>query len=354
MGETSVYIESARLGNFLSFFKGTVEFDKGLTVLAGPNGSGKTSIFHALKFALGSNQRENRYSKWSDFIRHGASTAEVEISVKVNGQSRRFLRKIDRDGIPRAYVDGKRVKAAEHKLMVTGFGLETDNPLVFMPQERINAIRDMDPFEVRRLVEEGTGLDVLRDRISLQETEVTQSRGKLEAALSESKTVERELELLQYDLSRLEKKRALQEQERELEQELKWSSFDDLSKRMEETKSDIESKESGLVSILEEQNEIQGQISEQEEASAAIESRLAGLQTELGRIDARIEEEERNLAKLEGDSKKQVVELRQLENNIRAEKKREEKLRDDLERSSASKEQDMQRQKELQEELEQL
>ena len=195
MSETKVHIESVRLGNFLSFYAGTAEFDKGLTVLAGPNGSGKTSIFHAMKFVLGSNQRENRYSKWSDFIRHGASTAEVEITVKVNGQNRKFLRRIDRDGIPRAYADGRRVKAVEHKQMISTLGLDTDNPLIFMPQERINAIRDMDPFEVRRLVEEGTGLDVLRDRIGLQETEVIQSRQKLEAALTESKIVERELEL---------------------------------------------------------------------------------------------------------------------------------------------------------------
>ncbi|MFW9808315.1 MAG: AAA family ATPase [Candidatus Thorarchaeota archaeon] len=354
MGENSVYITSARLGNFLSFYKGRVEFDRGLTVLAGPNGSGKTSIFHALKFALGSNQRENRYSKWSDFIRHGANTAEVEVTVKVNGQSRKFLRKIDRDGIPRAYVDGKRVKAAEHKLLVEGFGLDTDNPLVFMPQERINAIREMDPFEVRRLVEEGTGLDTLRDRIGLQETEVTQSRQKLETALTESKTVERELELLQHDITRLEKKRALQEQEHELEQERKWSSYDDLSVRMEQTKNEIESKESGLVGILEEQSIIEGQISEQEEESTRIETRLAGLQTEIGRIEAKIDEEERNLAKLEGDSKKQVVELRQLESNVRAEKRKEEKLREDLDRVSAAKEQYMQRQRELREELEGL
>ncbi|MHA2046125.1 MAG: AAA family ATPase, partial [Candidatus Thorarchaeota archaeon] len=354
MGKTDVYIASARLGNFLSFYKGTVDFDKGLTVLAGPNGSGKTSIFHALKFALGSNQRENRYSKWSDFIRHGASTAEVEISLRVNGQSRKFLRKIDRDGIPRAYVDGKRVKAAEHKLLVTGFGLETDNPLVFMPQERINAIRDMDPFEVRRLVEEGTGLDVLRDRIALQETEVSQSRHKLETALTESKTVERQLELLQHDMSRLEKKRMLMEQERTLGQELKWSLYDDLSKRMKLTKSEIESKESGLVGIIEEQSEIEGQISEHEEESTVVESKLAGLQTEIGRIEAKIEEEERNLAHLKGDSKQQVVELRQLENNIRAEKKKEEKLKDDLDRASVSKEQNMQTQKELREAVDKL
>ncbi len=354
MSETTVNIESIRLENFLSFYEGTVEFDKGLTVLAGPNGSGKTSIFHALKFALASNQRENRYSKWSDFIRHGASTAEVEIKVKVNGQSRKFLRRIDRDGIPRAYADGKRVKAAEHKQMISSLGLETDNPLVFMPQERINAIREMDPFEVRRLVEEGTGLDILRDRISLQESEVIQSRQKLDAALTESRTVERELELLQQDLSRLEKKRALQAQERELEQELNWASYEDLSKRIQEAKNEIETKESGLVGILEEQAEIEGQITEKEKQRTELETRLSSLHSEIGKIDAKIDQEERNLAKLEGDSKKYIVEIRQLENNIKLEKQKEEKLKEDLERLSTAREQYMDQQKMLRNEIKEL
>lgn len=354
MSETTVNIESIRLENFLSFYEGTVEFDKGLTVLAGPNGSGKTSIFHALKFALASNQRENRYSKWSDFIRHGASGAEVEIKVKVNGQSRKFLRRIDRDGIPRAYADGKRVKAAEHKQMISSLGLETDNPLVFMPQERINAIREMDPFEVRKLVEEGTGLDILRDRISLQESEVIQSRQKLDAALTESRTVERELELLQQDLSRLEKKRALQAQERELEQELNWASYDDLSNRIQETKNEIETKESGLVGILEEQAEIEGQITEQETQGTELETRLSSLHSEIGKIDAKIDQEERNLAKLEGDSKKHIAELRQLENNIKLEKQKEEKLKEDLERLSTAREQYMDQQKMLRNEIKEL
>jgi len=172
LSNVRAHIESAKLDNFLSFYSGEVFFDKGLTVVAGPNGSGKTSIFHALKFALGSNQRENRYSKWSDFIRHGASTAQVEVTVIVNGQKRKFLRKIDRDGIPRAYVDGRRVKAAELRHIVDSFGLDTDNPLVFIPQERINAIRDMDPYEVRRLVEEGTGLYPPRNRSNSESAQV--------------------------------------------------------------------------------------------------------------------------------------------------------------------------------------
>ncbi|NHJ15245.1 MAG: hypothetical protein EAX95_16305, partial [Candidatus Thorarchaeota archaeon] len=210
------YISSVRLKNFLSFYEGTVLLDPGLTVIAGPNGSGKTSVFHAIKFALGSNQREDRYKKWSDFIRHEAFAAEVEVTVTSNGQNRRFLRKIDRKGVPRAYVDGKRVRAAELRSVVGAFGFDIDNTLVFMPQERINALRDMDPVEVRKLIEEGTGLSSLRDRISIQETEVIQYKQKLDEAISESRAVEQEINLLQKDLERLKRKRELQSEEMQL------------------------------------------------------------------------------------------------------------------------------------------
>jgi len=341
------YIESAKLDNFLSFYSGKVIFDRGLTVLAGPNGSGKTSIFHALKFALGSNQRENRYSKWSDFIRHGASTAQVEVIVKVNGENKKFQRKIDRDGIPRAYVDGRRVKAAELRQIVQTFGLDTDNPLVFIPQERINAVRDMDPYEVRKLVEEGTGLASLRDRIVLQETEVVQSRQRLASALSESKSVERELELLKHDLDRLEKKRALLEQEKSLDQELKWATLDDLTERINSTKAEIEGKEAGLVTILEEQAQIQSEISENEKEIESLETRLSNLQIELGRIDAKIEEEERNLTRIEGDSQKQVGELKHLEKEVKSDTRNKEKLQEDIERITSTKEETMEKQREL-------
>jgi len=354
VSKVRAHIVSAKLDNFLSFYSGEVHFDKGLTVLAGPNGSGKTSIFHALKFALGSNQRENRYSKWSDFIRHGASTAQVEVTVKVNGQNRKFLRKIDRDGIPRAYVDGRRVKAAELRHIVESFGLDTDNPLVFIPQERVNAIRDMNPHEVRRLVEEGTGLDVLRDRIILQETEVVQSRQRLEAALTESKSVERELELLQHDLTRLDKKRALLEQEKALGLDLKWASLDDLTERVDKVKEEIEGKESGLVSILDEQTQVQTGIAENEAETEELNRSLSNIQVEMGRIDAKIDEEERNLARLKGDSKQRVTELRELEKQVKSEKSRKQKLQDDIDRIVSTKETTMEQQRVLREEIQEI
>ena len=339
MGDDAVHIEAVKLRNFLSFYSDEVPFDKGLTVIAGPNGSGKSSIFHALKFALGSNQRENRYSKWSDFIRHGATSAEVEVQVRLNGQSKRLIRKIDRDGIPRSYIDGKRVKAAELRLLSDSFGLETDNPLVFMPQERINALREMDPQEVRRLVEEGTGLDRLRNRIMLQETEVAQSRLRLESALTESKSVEREIELLQGDLTRLQRKRDLQDQERGLEDELRWARLRDLETKIVDIKAEIAERESGIASILDEQASIESMIKEREEEESSTRDSLESLQREIGHVDATLEQRERDLAKSEGETKKQVAEMRILEGELKKDQGKAARLKSDLDRISATVEQ---------------
>ena len=213
-----------------------------------------------------------------------------------------------------------------------------DNPLVFMPQERINALRDMDPVEVRKLVEEGTGLDTLRDRITLQKTRVAQSRERLETATAESIVIERELELLKYDLDRLTRKRSLQKQEEELDGEVKWATIDSLMDEVERVKMEIESFELGLGKVLEDSNSLSEQIEKEEAESAELQKRLEGIQKETGRIDARIEEEERRLLRLEDDTKKMVSEIRQLEKEITKEKRTRDKMREDIKRASASKE----------------
>jgi chromosome segregation protein len=351
MGETEVRITSAKLKNFLSFYEGTVEFDEGLTVIVGPNGSGKTSIFHALKFALGSNQREKRYSKWSDFIRHGSNSSEVEIKVRANGHSHTFLRKIKRDGIPRAYVDGKRVRAAELRALVESLGIDVDNTLVFMPQERINAIRGMDPVEVCKLIEEGTGLSDIRDRIFLQETSVSQNKKNLKDVLSESRIVERELQLLQHDIIRLKKKRQLQEQSKILRTELRWATLDDLIKQIEEIRNDVSVRESGLERVLTEQEELEAQIEKEESGESELKTQLENQQREIGKLQGRIEEEERKLQKLEDENTRTISEIQRLEYEVKEQKRKKDKLKVDSERIIKTKERYTKTQTELIENL---
>ena len=345
------FIAEVQLKNFLSFYQGTVKLDPGLTVIIGPNGSGKTSIFHAIKFALGSNQREDRYKKWSDFIRHEAYSAEVEVTVSTNGQNRRFLRKIDRKGVPRAYVDGKRVRAGELRNVVTSLGFDVDNTLVFMPQERINALREMDPVEVRKLIEEGTGLSPLRDRISLQETEVVQYRQKLDAVLSESKAVEQEISHLQRDLERLKRKRELQAEEKKLQTEVKWARHDEVSQKLDETKSELEEKNAALVQIREEESKLRNEQQENEASASELEKRLAAIDREIATIEAQIGEQKKRMQRLEEESKKALSEVNQLERNIKQENKERQKIRDTLERIVGWKEEYMEKRIQVRQEL---
>ncbi|UCE09717.1 MAG: AAA family ATPase [Candidatus Thorarchaeota archaeon] len=347
MGDNQVYIESVRLKNFLSFYEGFVELDSGLTVIVGPNGSGKTSIFQALKFALGSNQREDRYPKWSDFIRHGASAAEVEVRVKVNGQSRKLTRRIGKGSIPRPYIDGRRVKAAELRELVSSFGFDVDNDLVFMPQEKINSIRGMNPVAVRTLIEEGTGLYALRDRISLEETRVARSRQELDNALIESQAVETELRFIKRDLQRLEKKRELQKRESELEVEAKWARRQELNGQVESIRKEVEERESGLLEILDQSKSLQDELESDEEDASAIQKRIDSIQVEIGRIGAKIEAEKRRIDHLREEDKKLIGELSKTEDLLKKDRKQLDKIGSDLKRASVQKEERLERLKTL-------
>ncbi|MHA2134801.1 MAG: AAA family ATPase [Candidatus Thorarchaeota archaeon] len=354
MGRNQAYIESVRLKNFLSFYEGYVELDSGLTVIVGPNGSGKTSIFQALKFALGSNQREDRYPKWSDFIRHGASTAEVEVRVKFNGQSRKFARRIGKGSIPRPYIDGRRAKAAELRELVSSFGFDVDNDLVFMPQEKINSIRGMNPIAVRALIEEGTGLFILRDRISLEETKVARNRQELDDALVESQAVEMELRFIKRDLQRLEKKRELQKREHELEADAKWARRQELKGQIKSIRNQMEERESGLLEVLDESKSLQDEIESEEVDASDVQKRIDVLQFEIGQAGARIEAERKRIDHLKEEDKKLIGELGRTDDLLKKDRRQTEKIQSDLKRASEHKEKRLDRQKTLQQSFSEL
>ena len=84
------------INNFKGFFIDSVlrldrfserDFGKSkFVIIVGPNWSGKTSVFQAIKFALGSNERDERYTKWSNFIHHFQKHAMVELHIQNNSE----------------------------------------------------------------------------------------------------------------------------------------------------------------------------------------------------------------------------------------------------------------------------
>ena len=107
--ESKVHIKKVILENFLSFKHDEVDFgDSKFTIIVGPNWSGKTSIFQAVKFALGSNERGERYPKWSNFIRNGQNHAMAEIHIQKGKELIKIRRTVIRGQSPYFSIKKKR------------------------------------------------------------------------------------------------------------------------------------------------------------------------------------------------------------------------------------------------------
>ena len=64
-----------RLKNFKSYSNEVINFDKGITVIVGENGAGKSSIFEDISFAL---FKQHTAGKLGDLVRNNTDHMGVE------------------------------------------------------------------------------------------------------------------------------------------------------------------------------------------------------------------------------------------------------------------------------------
>ena len=73
-------IKQLELVNFLSHAHSKIDFEKGVTVIYGHNGAGKSSIIDAIKFALFGDKRG---ASISDLIRRGSEDMSVTLDFTI-------------------------------------------------------------------------------------------------------------------------------------------------------------------------------------------------------------------------------------------------------------------------------
>lgn len=237
--KNDVFIRKIVLENFLSFKRDEVDFeDKKFILIIGPNWSGKTSIFQAIKFALGSNERDERYKKWSDFIRHGQKHAMVELEIQnkneiikirrnvIKGQSPFYLIKMKGD------KEYRKAHAIEIQQIVSELSYNPDNHFAFVSQGKIDAIKSLKPTELCNFLEEGIGLKGLREEILQQKHNVINLNTELKSLKSKKNVLNISLDLLQPKLERLEEKHKLLKIKKNFEDELLWANRKKLSEEI--------------------------------------------------------------------------------------------------------------------------
>ena len=78
-----------RLKNFKSYANEVINFDKGITVIIGQNGAGKSSIFEAISFAL---YKQHTAGKLHDLVRNNTENMSVELDFVSRGKEYRIIR----------------------------------------------------------------------------------------------------------------------------------------------------------------------------------------------------------------------------------------------------------------------
>ena len=296
-------------------------------MIIGPNWSGKTSIFQAIKFALGSNERDERYKKWSNFIRNNQAHAMVELHIQyhteiikirrtvVKGKSPFFELQLDKD------TEFKKAHVTEVQKLVSKLDINPDNQFAFVSQGKIDAIKNLKPIELCSFLEEGIGLKGLRDEILQQKKGVLALNMEFQSLISRKNALNINLELLTPQLKRLTEKNKLLDIRKKYTDELLWANKGELQKEIEELDVSLNETENKIDIIKKEVDKYQDVINEKEKTILDIDNNISNFSEKLGVLGYKKQEFINEISAWQKEKINAKSELDKLAENI-AEKKK--------------------------------
>ncbi|TFF88422.1 MAG: hypothetical protein EU550_01315, partial [Promethearchaeota archaeon] len=330
----NIYVKKVILENFLSFSRDEAEFIRydgsspaRFIVIVGPNWSGKTSIFQGIRFALGSNERGDRYPKWSDFIRHGQDHTMVELHIQRESELFQIRRTVVRGKSPyfslRKYGDNdfKRVNASEVQNLVQELNFNPDNNFAFVGQGEIDAIKNLRPTELGDFLEEGIGLTGLREEILDQKGGVTNLNKELHSLITKKNTLNLNLELLRPKLEKLKEKKKLLSEKRKFEDELLWANRQKLLLEIVNLIERVREYKKSIKKIKIEKEEFHKKIIEFKKEIEAIEEQINDLSSMLGEKEYQKNELGNKIKAWQNEKIKMKQEIEQISTKIRKREK---------------------------------
>jgi chromosome segregation protein len=264
-----MHISSIRMRGFKSFKKADLELPPDFICLAGPNGSGKTNVLDAVRFALGEKSLKSlRARKVKDLICHNSKYAEVILNFE-DERKYELRRAIREDGKIRYMLNGKNTTRSAILELLKKYNLDNSGRNI-IAQGDTQRIVEISGKERRGIVDAVAGIAEFEEKKkeAMKELEVVDGR------------------MRDANLVLGERNAFLRELESEKERALKYSSSVEIVKRTKATLIGIE------LEKAQKRKEKLG--SSMEEAGKGTES----VRRELSKIDSKIGEEEAKKGKL--------------------------------------------------------
>ena len=171
-------LKTLTLTGFKSFVHKThLEFAPGITAIIGPNGSGKTNLVDAVRWALGENNARTMRAKRNDELIFGGSETRkslgmAEVLLQLDNSSRRLPiefteievgRRMFKDGDAEYLINRARVRLRDLQDLLAGANL-ADNPFVVIGQGLTDQILALRPADRRSVIEDAAGTRRLQMR----------------------------------------------------------------------------------------------------------------------------------------------------------------------------------------------
>jgi exonuclease SbcC len=167
-------LRSVELVNFLSHANTRLEFNNGVTVFVGPNGTGKSSVIDAITFALfGEHIRKST----KGLLRRGSNQAYTKVEFSIGNRQFEAVRKIDLKGtvsaqlyekineeiVPLAAGERKQFGESMTQTIESLIGLDFEKLKVasIVQQGELQSIIEADPRKFKELVNAIIGTDKL-------------------------------------------------------------------------------------------------------------------------------------------------------------------------------------------------
>lgn len=247
-------IRHVEIRGFKSFADRTVlTLDRGLTAIVGPNGTGKSNLVEAIRWALGEQSTKAiRGVRMDDVIfagtasRKPVSLAEVTVvldnsdnSLPLAASEVSISRRVDRAGIGEYLINGTSCRLRDVQMLLAGTGWGKDY-CALVAQGKLEEPIACGPEGRRFLLEEASGLSRyrLRRKESLRCLEDASScLETLRAALHELKLQE---DHLRGEAARLEAYESLSRQAEEIQVELEIEEYRDSMEDLARKKAELE------------------------------------------------------------------------------------------------------------------